>query len=81
MSCNDQTIQRYYRILTSYLAMTKEIETCNEEDKDFYQQVCLLFANKVKNIQAELADKGFILCQGKKVPVICKNALETEETK
>ncbi|MGM0941281.1 MAG: hypothetical protein ACQEWU_10010 [Bacillota bacterium] len=64
MQCYDQEIQRYYQVLTSYLSITKQIELCAREDKGFYQDVCFLFAGRIKAIQAELADKGIILCQG-----------------
>lgn len=64
MQCSDQAIQRYYQILTAYLGMAKQIEGCASEDKEFYQDVCFLFAEKMKAMQAELADQGFVLCQG-----------------
>ncbi|MEW9677925.1 hypothetical protein ABRT01_17515 [Lentibacillus sp. L22] len=72
MQCYDRLIQRYYHILTAYLAVAKWIESCDIEDKEFYQDICFLFADKIKFMQAEMADQGFVLCQGNRTS-FCEN--------
>ncbi|GAB4074595.1 hypothetical protein GCM10028778_20980 [Barrientosiimonas marina] len=64
-SYSERAIQRYYRVLTTYVHMASQIECCASEDKAFYQDVCVLLARKLKAMQAELTDQGFVLCQGK----------------
>lgn len=71
--CSDKAIQRYYQLLTTYMAMTKQIENCAKEDREFYQDVCISFAEKMKVVQTELADQGFVLCQGNR-PSPCENS-------
>lgn len=61
-----QAIQRYQRIFEDYIIMSQRIESCICEDKAFYQDVCLLFANKIKEIQEELSEQGFVLCRQSK---------------
>ncbi|TFJ92315.1 hypothetical protein [Lentibacillus salicampi] len=79
MECYEQAIQRYYSVLTSYLALAKRLETCCQEDTEFYQHVCLLFANKIKEMQAELADSGFVLCQRSNISVPCEETFAAVE--
>lgn len=74
MQCNDRLIQRYYHILMAYLAIAKQLENCTSEDKEFYQDVCSLFATKIKDMQVKLADQGFVLCKGRsKTSSPCEN--------
>lgn len=44
-----------------YLSISEQIDGCSEEDKEFYQNICLLYAKKIKDIQVELADQGIVL--------------------
>ncbi len=60
---SDQAIQRYQHIFTDYMNMSKKIENCAGEDKAFYQDICFLFATKMKDMQVELAKQGFIICR------------------
>lgn len=66
--CSDQTIQRYYHVLTAYLDTAKQLEHCTSEDQEFYQDICYLFATKMKALQAELADHGLMICQHNNQP-------------
>lgn len=70
--CCEQTIQRYYQIFTDYTTIAKQIESCANEDKEFYQDICLLFAKKMKAMQDELTDRGFVFCQGSSNPYLCE---------
>lgn len=58
-----QTINRYNQVLKIYLFLAQQIESCDSEDKAFYQDVCLLFAKKMKTMRAELAEQGLVLRQ------------------
>ncbi len=72
-SYSERAIQRYYRVLRNYTHMASQIENCASEDKAFYQDVCVLLARKLKAMQAELTDQGFVLCQGKGHSLSCEN--------
>jgi len=61
-SC-EQKIKRYFQILIDYQVMANKIENCASDDKDFYRHICLLFAQKMQDMQIELTDQGFVLCQ------------------
>lgn len=63
---SDQVIHRYHYILIDYLSMSRKIENCACEDKDFYQDICFLFATKMKDMQGELDKQGFVFCKGPK---------------
>lgn len=65
-SYRERAIQRYYRVLMTYVHMASQIECCASEDRAFYQDVCVLLARKLKAMQAELTNQGFVLCQGEK---------------
>lgn len=56
-----KNIDRYNQIVQIYLFLSQEIDNCACEDKSFYQDVCLMFAKKIKNIQAELEEMGVVL--------------------
>lgn len=58
-----QVVNRYYQIMAIYLSISEQIERCANEDKVFYQDVCLSFAEKMKSMRAEMTDQGFVLCQ------------------
>lgn len=60
--CNEQAIQRYYLVLKSYLSISQQIGSCASEDREFYLDMCFLFATKIKEMQAELINQGFVLC-------------------
>ncbi|RYG70892.1 hypothetical protein [Lentibacillus cibarius] len=77
MICHEQAIQRYYRILTTYLTMAKHLDSCSREDEAFYQDMCVLLAKKIKAIQAELADNGFAFSRELTVP--CGDAFVADE--
>lgn len=63
----EQVIQRYNHILIDYLNMSKQIDKCASEDKRFYQDICFLFATRLKDMQSKLLDKGFALCKRNKI--------------
>lgn len=65
-SYSERAIQRYYRVLRNYTHMASQIECCASEDKAFYQDVCVLLARKLKAMQTELTDQGYVLCQGRR---------------
>lgn len=69
---SERAINRYYCFLTAYTAMAKQIENCANEDEEFYQDVCFLLSTKIKAMQAELTDQGFVLCQGSSKPYPCE---------
>lgn len=54
-------IRRYHQILMAYMTVAKQVDHCVNEDKEFYQNICLLFATKIKSIQSELVRDGFII--------------------
>lgn len=60
--CNDRAVQRYYHVFKSYLSISKQLENCASQDRDFYLDICFLFATKIKEMQSELINQGFVLC-------------------
>lgn len=62
--CLDVSIQRYNSILKQYFLMAKLIDTCQPEDKDFYQNITLEFAKKLREIKLELNSEGLYTCLG-----------------
>lgn len=51
---HDDNVKRYFHLLGSYLIMANRINCCMDEDKEFYQDVCLLLATKMKNARKTL---------------------------
>lgn len=58
---DDQTIQRYNQLFEDYLAMSKKVESCFNEEREFYQYICYLFAKKMKKVRQEMSEQGFVI--------------------
>lgn len=71
----EREIKRYYHILGSYLDMAKQLDCCIVDDKEFYQDVCLLFADKVKSMRNQLTKQGGVICQDIKMS-LCEKCNE-----
>lgn len=61
-----EDVRRYFHLLGSYLTMAERIDDCVAEDREFYQDICLLLATKMKDAQEKVVYSECAPCNNKK---------------